>query len=88
MSAQIIIFPRHCPAYPPMAMPSVPPLAVMVITLQREHLHKLTFREKARLLRAAYVVIQGDDAAPETQVEQMARIHPIWKRIMDQTETA
>ena len=79
MNATIIIFPRHCPSK---LAPTMPSLATMVVTLQRDHLSELTWREQARLARAAWAVMKGDDADPQEKVEQMHRIHPIWWRIM------
>ena len=63
-------------------MPDAPNLPTMVRTLQCAHLHKLNFRERARLEWAAYSVMRGRDADPKERDEQVRRVYPIWQRIM------
>ena len=63
-------------------MPDAPNLPTMVRTLQCAHLHKLNFRERARLELAAYSVMRGRDADPTERAAQVRRIYPIWRRIM------
>jgi hypothetical protein len=89
MRSNVLTFPRHFVRPEPVSiLPVMPSLTCMVITLQREHFHKLTFRERARLFRATYIVMQGDDADPQTQVEHMRQVHPIWLRMTAPPESA
>ncbi len=84
MTATITYLADRQPISRPLPIPAIPPLDVMVLTLQREHLEKLTWREKARLHRAMWTLAKGDDADSQEEIEQIAKIHPIWIRVMGQ----
>ena len=83
MTATITYLADRQPISRPLPVPSMmPPLTVMVVTLQRDHVSALTWRELVALHRAAWCVAKGEDADDQEHVEQMRRVHPIWTRIM------
>lgn len=82
MSA-ILYFPKFGRPEPAPLLPTIPSLTVMVLTLTRDHMHKLTLMERFDLLIASWVVIRGDDADPKTQVRHMRIIYPIFQRVVE-----
>lgn len=83
MSA-VIIFPKFGrpqeSTAPILPEPLVPSLATMTITLQRNHLHALTFRERFDLFSASMHLMMGDDEGEH--IKHMERVHRIWVRVM------
>lgn len=88
MSA-VIFFPKFGREMEPLPLiPAMPSLACMVVSLQRNYLHKLTLREKARLHVAAWTVMKGEDADDQEQIEQLEKVHKIYLRVTNQPEDA
>ena len=88
MTATITYLADRQPISRPLPVPSMPPLTVMVVTLQRDHVSALRWRELVALHRAAWCVAKGEDADPIEQIEQMQRIHPVWIRVMQPEDAA
>ena len=82
MTATVVYLNDRQPISRPLPAPSMPSLATMVLTLQRDYVSALTWRELVALHRAAWCVAKGEDADDQEHVEQMRRVHPIWTRIM------
>ncbi len=88
MTATITYLADRQPISRPLPVPSMTSLSTMVLTLGRDHLKNLTWRETARVHRAFYTLLKGEDADDQEHIEQMRKVHPIWVRIMETGEKA
>lgn len=81
MSAQIIQF-------PPAGGATSPTLVSMVLTLQRDNLRALSWRERAFLHRVSVALLIGSDADQEWAAEHLDRIAKLWRRVTGGPEAA
>lgn len=84
MSAQVIYLADRMPQSQPLPLPTIPSLAVMTITLQRNHLYECPARERLHLFRASMHLMMGD-CDERAHVEHLERVHRIWLRVMNPT---
>lgn len=88
MSA-VIFFPKFGrePEHLPL-IPAMPSLVSLVVTLQRNYVAQLTWRELINLHRAAWHVAKGEDADEVLQVFYLKQVHKIYLRVTSQNPEA